>query len=41
MTRQKPRNLGKPDKTEPGAIRSIGKIDRINQQNSNKLDKPE
>ncbi|GBE93311.1 hypothetical protein [Nostoc cycadae] len=41
MTRQKPLNNGKPRKTEPGAIQSIGKIDRINQQKSNKLDKAE
>ncbi|WP_277877280.1 MULTISPECIES: hypothetical protein [Nostocales] len=41
MTRQKPRNNGKPRQTEPGAIRFIGKIDTINQQNSNKIDKPE
>ncbi|WP_277884068.1 hypothetical protein [Nostoc sp. FACHB-280] len=41
MPRQKPRNNGKPSKTEPGATRFIGKIDKINQQNSNEINKPE
>ncbi len=41
MSRQTPRKNGKPRQTEPGAIRFIGKIDKINQQKSNKIDKPE
>ncbi|WP_277927165.1 hypothetical protein [Nostoc spongiaeforme] len=41
MSRQQPPKKGKPRQTEPGAIRFSGQIDKINQQNSNKIDKPE
>ncbi len=41
MPRKKPLNNGKPIKTEPGAIRFIGKNDKIDQPHLKKLDKPE
>ncbi|WP_256364386.1 hypothetical protein [Nostoc piscinale] len=41
MSRPQPRKKGKPRQTEPGAIRFSGKIDKINQQKSNEINKPE
>ncbi len=41
MSRQKPRNNGKPIKTEPGAIRSISQNDKIANSQLKKLNELE
>jgi len=41
MPRKKPRNNGKPIKTEPGAIWVIGKNENIDQPHLKKIDQPE